>query len=152
MLSNQIQFLLVFSISTQIVNASRILMVTLAGTKSHKIPFVELGKGLSERGHNLTFVNAFPTDSPNPLIDEINPTNLVMYIKNFTNWDLLGPKLRGQMPVPIIDIFKFGYEVRTHLIFNQFISLLCAIFFSSSVKESSTTINIYICILYLRPT
>lgn len=117
MLSNRIQFLLVFGISTQIVNGSRILMVTLAGTKSHKIPFLELGKGLAERGHNITFVNAFPTDSPNSLIDEINPTNLVLYIKNFTNWDLLGPKLRGQMPVPIIDIFKFGYEV-CHLILN----------------------------------
>ncbi len=112
MYSKQIQFLLIFSIGTQFVAGSRILMVTLAGTKSHKVPFLELGKGLSEHGHNVTFVNAFPTENPTVAVNEINPTNLVLYIKNFTNWDLLGPKLRGQMPVPIVDVFKFGYEVK----------------------------------------
>lgn len=119
MFSKQIQFLLILSISTQFANGSRILMVTLAGTKSHKIPFLELGKGLSERGHNVTFINAFPTENPMSSIHEINPTNLVLYIKNFTNWDLLGPKLRGEMPVPIIDAFKFGYQVKKITVNNR---------------------------------
>lgn len=87
-------------------------MITLAGTKSHKIPFLELAKGLTERKHNVTFINAFPTEVQNSLIEEINPTNLVLYIRNFTNWDLLGPKMKGELPVPVIDVFKFGYQVR----------------------------------------
>lgn len=104
-------------------------MITLAGTKSHKIPFLELAKGLVERKHNVTFINAFPTEARNPFIEEINPTNLVLYIKNFTNWDLLGAKLRGEMPVPVIDIFKFGYQVSeiSILFINRQVSLIRAV-------------------------
>lgn len=113
MLSKRIQFLFIIGIGTQLVSSSKILMVTLAGTKSHKVPFLELGKGLGERGHNVTFMNAFPTDNHSPFVHEIYPTNLVLYIENFTNWDLLGPKMKGRrMPIPITDVFKFGYQVR----------------------------------------
>lgn len=41
---------------------ANILMITMGGTKSHKIPFFELAKGLIPRGHNITFLNAFPSD------------------------------------------------------------------------------------------
>lgn len=41
---------------------ANILMITMGGTKSHKIPFFELARGLIPRGHNITFLNAFPSD------------------------------------------------------------------------------------------
>lgn len=41
---------------------ANILMITMGGTKSHKIPFWELARGLIPRGHNITFLNAFPSD------------------------------------------------------------------------------------------
>lgn len=119
MYSIRIHFVLLFSLCARFVENSNILMVTLAGTKSHKVPFNALGKGLAERRHNITFVNAFPAENPHPLIDEIYPTNLVMYIKNFTNWDLLGPRLRGEMPVPIADVFKFAYQVSIRNLMRQ---------------------------------
>lgn len=108
---NGLQFLLIFGIGAHIIDGSKILMITLAGTKSHKIPFLELGKGLAERGHNVTFMNAFPEEILDPLVEEINPANLVLYIRNYTDWDLLGRKLSGQMPVSIVNAFKFGYQV-----------------------------------------
>jgi 2-hydroxyacylsphingosine 1-beta-galactosyltransferase len=85
----------------------------MGGTKSHKIPFWELAKGLINRyvrrwngmesfypiknssfykssGHNVTFLNGFPADFSFEGLVEITPTNLVHYIQNYTNWDLVG--------------------------------------------------------------
>ncbi|XP_075232890.1 UDP-glucosyltransferase 2-like isoform X2 [Lycorma delicatula] len=96
--------------------ASNILMITMGGTKSHKIPFMSLGKGLIKNGHNVTLLSAFPNERmshtllSSHTIEEITPINFVLYVKNFTDWDILGPKLRGEEPVPIIDIFSYGYK------------------------------------------
>lgn len=88
-------------------------MVTLGGTKSHKIPFWELSRGLIQRGHNITFLSAFPPDFYLEGLEEITPAGLVFYVRNFTNWDLLGARMRGEDPLHILDILRFPYQVRT---------------------------------------
>lgn len=90
---------------------ANILMITMGGTKSHKIPFWELAKGLIPRGHNITFISAFPADFFVPGLEEITPTGLVFYVKNFTNWDLVGARMRGEEPVHPIDMIRYPYEV-----------------------------------------
>ncbi|XP_046665679.1 UDP-glucosyltransferase 2-like [Homalodisca vitripennis] len=92
------------------VNSANILMLTLGGTKSHKVPFLALGQGLVSRGHQVTLVSAFPKDGDSP-VEEVSPLGLVLYVRNFTNWDLLGPKLRGEEAVSIIDVIRYSYQV-----------------------------------------
>ncbi|KAL3265257.1 hypothetical protein HHI36_009471 [Cryptolaemus montrouzieri] len=94
----------------KLCTCSNILMLTLGGTKSHKIPFWELAKGLIVKGHNITFLNAFPPDFILPGLEEITPTNLVFYVRNFTNWDLVGAKMRNELPVHPMDMIRYGYE------------------------------------------
>ncbi|KAK9875889.1 hypothetical protein WA026_009676 [Henosepilachna vigintioctopunctata] len=43
-------------------------------------------------------------------LEEITPTNLVFYVKNFTNWDLVGAKMRNEQPVHPLDMIRYGYE------------------------------------------
>lgn len=86
-------------------------MITLGGTKSHKIPFWELAKGLTSREHNITFISPFPQDFVMDGLEEITPASLVFYVKNFTNWDLVGARMRGEEPVHPIDMMRYPYEV-----------------------------------------
>lgn len=74
------------------------------------MPFLELGQGLKGRGHEVTMVSAFPPAQTSPL-HELAPLNLVLYVRNFTNWDLLGPKLRGEDAVGVLDMVKYSYQV-----------------------------------------
>lgn len=92
-------------------NCANILMTTLGGTKSHKVPFWELARGLIPKGHNVTFINAFPAEFHLPGLEEITPSEFVVYIRNYTNWDLLGARMRSEEPVHPIDVIKYGYEV-----------------------------------------
>jgi 2-hydroxyacylsphingosine 1-beta-galactosyltransferase len=97
-----------------VINActcANILMITMGGTKSHKIPFWELARGLIPRGHNITFISAFPSDFLMAGLEEITPTSFVFYVKNFTNWDLVGAKIRGEEPVHPFDMVRYAYEV-----------------------------------------
>uniref|UniRef100_A0AAR5P7Z0 UDP-glucuronosyltransferase n=3 Tax=Dendroctonus ponderosae TaxID=77166 RepID=A0AAR5P7Z0_DENPD len=89
---------------------ANVLMITMGGTKSHKIPFWELARGLIPRGHNITFINAFPSDFYLEGLEEITPSSYVVYVRNFTNWDLVGARIKGEEPVPFVDMIKFGYE------------------------------------------
>lgn len=82
----------------------------MGGTKSHKIPFWELARGLIPRGHNITFLNAFPSDFIIEGLEEVTPASFVFYVRNFTNWDLVGAKMRGEEPVPLFDMIRYGYE------------------------------------------
>jgi hypothetical protein len=86
-------------------------MITMGGTKSHKIPFLELARGLISRGHNVTFLNAFPPDSEVAGLEEITPLNLVFYVRNYTNWDLLGVRMSGSEAVPPADVLRYAYYV-----------------------------------------
>lgn len=90
--------------------ASNILMITMGGTKSHKIPFWELARGLIRRSHNVTFISAFPPDFHIAGLEEIAPENLVSYVRAYTDWDLVGARMRGEEPVAPLDIMRYGYE------------------------------------------
>ncbi|XP_067011774.2 UDP-glucosyltransferase 2 [Anabrus simplex] len=95
---------------------SQILMITMGGTKSHKIPFISLGQGLASRGHQVTFISAFPPDSEaigaagseSGWLEEVAPAGLVFYVRNYTNWDLLGARLRGEDPVTAASVLSYG--------------------------------------------
>lgn len=104
---------------------ANILMITMGGTKSHKIPFFELARGLIPRGHNVTFLNAFPSDFYLEGLEEVTPTSYVVYINNFTNWDLVGARIKGEEPVPLLDMIKFGYEVPKKFKFFSEKCLIC---------------------------
>lgn len=97
--------------SCQYGGTSRVLMVTLGGTRSHKIPFLELARGLIARGHNVTFINAFPPDTEVVGLEEVTPMNLVFYVRNYTDWDLLGVRMSGSEPVPPADVLRYAYYV-----------------------------------------
>ncbi|KAJ3662447.1 hypothetical protein Zmor_006797 [Zophobas morio] len=105
-LSLMTTFMAVINVCT----CANILMITMGGTKSHKIPFWELARGLIPRGHNITFISAFPSDFLMPGLEEITPTSFVFYVKNFTNWDLVGAKIRGEEPVHPFDMVRYAYE------------------------------------------
>ncbi|XP_047998048.1 UDP-glucosyltransferase 2 [Leguminivora glycinivorella] len=92
------------------VCGSDILMVTMGGTKSHKMPFWELSRGLIRRGHNVTFMSAFPPDFHIQGLEEIAPEGLVSYVRNYMTHDLVGARMRGEEPLPVKDIFRYGYE------------------------------------------
>ncbi|XP_052864670.1 UDP-glucosyltransferase 2 [Anopheles cruzii] len=98
-------------LATSLCSASDILMITMGGTKSHKIPFLELAKGLIPRGHNITFLNGFPADFTLNGLQEVTPSGLVEYIRNYTNWDLLGARMRGDWPLSVWDVFRFPFQI-----------------------------------------
>ncbi|XP_077300343.1 UDP-glycosyltransferase family 50 member B3 [Arctopsyche grandis] len=90
--------------------SSDILMITMGGTKSHKIPFWELARGLIARNHSVTFMSAFPADFHMQGLEEITPAGLVFYVRNFTNWDLVGARMKGEEPVSVYDIVRYPTE------------------------------------------
>ncbi|XP_052126654.1 UDP-glucosyltransferase 2-like [Frankliniella occidentalis] len=98
---------------------SNILMVTMGGTRSHKVPFMALGRALVQKGHNVTFLSAFPParDSPEePGFEEITPLGLVLYVRNYTDWDLVGARFRGEEPVPWDQALAYTYETCDHML------------------------------------
>ncbi|XP_053694505.1 UDP-glucosyltransferase 2 [Sabethes cyaneus] len=98
------------ALCSSLCSAADILMITMGGTKSHKIPFWELAKGLIPRGHNITFVSGFPADFALHGLQEITPSGLVEYIRNYTNWDLLGARMRGDLPLSMWDVFRYAWQ------------------------------------------
>ena len=73
------------------------------------------GRALVDKGHNVTFMSAFPParDSPDePGFEEVTPLGLVLYVRNFTDWDLVGARFRGEEPVPWDQALAYTYEVR----------------------------------------
>lgn len=123
------KWLTVITATLAVINVctcANIFMITMGGTKSHKIPFWELARGLIQRGHNITFMSAFPADFYMPGLEEITPAGLVFYVKNYTNWDLVGAKMRGEEPVPPLDIMRYGYEVQKFaIIISKLQQLYC---------------------------
>ncbi|KAJ8927981.1 hypothetical protein NQ314_019509 [Rhamnusium bicolor] len=43
-------------------------------------------------------------------LEEITPAGLVFYVRNFTNWDLVGSRMKGEEPVPPLEMVRYGYE------------------------------------------
>ncbi|XP_002061112.3 2-hydroxyacylsphingosine 1-beta-galactosyltransferase [Drosophila willistoni] len=101
---------LLLIVCTSSVLAADILMATMGGTKSHKIPFWELAKGLIVRGHNITFLSGFPADFHLDGLHEVTPAGLVEFIHNYTNWDLLGSRMAGEMPIKPWDGLRYAFE------------------------------------------
>lgn len=46
---------------------------------------------------------------------EITPAGLVEYIQNYTNWDLLGSRMSGEMPISVWDGFRYAFEVSFYI-------------------------------------
>lgn len=72
-------------------------------------------------GHNITFLNGFPPDFHVQGLHEITPAGLVDYIQNYTNWDLLGARMSGDMPLSFWDGVRYAFQVLIQLnmqIFN----------------------------------
>lgn len=103
---------LLMTLVAQQVRCSDILMITMGGTKSHKIPFWELARGLIARQHNVTFLNGFLADFQLDGLNEITPSGLVNYIQNYTqDWDLVGARMRGVLPISLWDAIRYPLEV-----------------------------------------
>ncbi|KAH8272628.1 hypothetical protein KR018_010603, partial [Drosophila ironensis] len=62
------------------------------------------------RGHNITFLSGFPADFHIEGLYEVTPTGLVEYIQNYTNWDLLGSRMAGEMPIKPWDGLRYAFE------------------------------------------
>ncbi|XP_041981558.1 UDP-glucosyltransferase 2 [Aricia agestis] len=90
--------------------ASDILMVTMGGTKSHKIPFLELARGLVRRGHNITLISPFAADFHFEGMEQITPEGLASFVRRYMTFDLVGARMRGEEPLPYMDIIRYGYE------------------------------------------
>lgn len=110
--------LVVVAALTSVATAANVLMITMGGTRSHKIPFLALGHGLLERGHQVTLVSAFPPAgeaasaalNASAHLREVTPPSLVFYVRNYTDWDLLGARMRGEHPVSPAMMVRYGYE------------------------------------------
>lgn len=67
----------------------------------------------SFRGHNITFLNGFSADFHFEGLHEVTPGGLVEFIQNYTNWDLLGSRMNGEMPIKPWDGLRYAFEVST---------------------------------------
>lgn len=63
------------------------------------------------RGHNITFISAFPADFHINGLEEIAPEGLVTYVRNYMSFDLVGARMRGEDQMPVKDVLRYGYEV-----------------------------------------
>ncbi|XP_017874534.1 PREDICTED: UDP-glucuronosyltransferase-like [Drosophila arizonae] len=97
-------------------SGSNILMITMGGTKSHKIPFWALGRALVKRGHRITFVNGFQADFHVDGLEEVTPQRLVQYIANYTDWDLVGARYSGHAPLSMADAMRYPIEACNSLL------------------------------------
>lgn len=59
----------------------------------------------------MTFLSGFPADFSHDGLQEITPAGLVDYIQNYTNWDLVGARMRGDLPISLWDVMRYGFEV-----------------------------------------
>lgn len=46
-------------------------------------------------------------------IEDIAPLKVVDYIAKYSNRDLLGARMKGELPIPILDVFRYPIEVMT---------------------------------------
>lgn len=65
----------------------------------------------------MTFLSGFPADFAHNGLHEITPAGLVDYIHNYTNWDLVGARMRGDLPISLWDVIRYGFEVIFKLTF-----------------------------------
>lgn len=65
--------------------------------------------------HHITIVSGFKGMSPKG-IQDISPKKVVDYIEKYSNRDLLGARMKGQMPIPILDVLRYPLEVRKNIL------------------------------------
>lgn len=95
----------------RLAKSYNVLLATMGGTKSHTIPFVALGSALKSRGHNVTLASAFSGPGINNGLNELVPTILESYVYNYTSeWDLLGARYRGELPLSPWNAMRYGWE------------------------------------------
>ncbi|CAH2090189.1 unnamed protein product [Euphydryas editha] len=82
----------------------------MGGTKSHKIPFLELARGLIIRNHNITLISPFQPDFHLEGLEEIIPEGLAAFVRGYMTFDLVGARMKGEEPLPYMDIIRYGYE------------------------------------------
>jgi hypothetical protein len=63
------------------------------------------------RNHNVTFLHGFPSDNPVDGLHEITPLRLVNYLKNLSNWDLIGGRREHLHTLDFWKILEFEIEV-----------------------------------------
>lgn len=68
------------------------------------------------RGHNITLISAFAPDFHIPGLEEIAPEGLATYVRGYMTFDLVGARMRGEEPLPLYDILRYGYQVKGHWI------------------------------------
>lgn len=91
-------------------------MATLGGTRSHTTPFLALGRALASRGHNVTLLSAFhlQKEAGESGVRVLTPRRVADYVAEYmADRDLLGARMRGEEPVPLWDILRYGLQVRS---------------------------------------
>ncbi|XP_054088855.1 UDP-glucosyltransferase 2-like [Zeugodacus cucurbitae] len=92
-------YVLISSLYLNNTQAANILMITMGGTKSHKIPFLALANGLIPRGHQITFVSGFKSDAIHKGLEEVAPVPLISYIQEYMDLDLVGARYERKPPL-----------------------------------------------------
>ncbi|CAL8137626.1 unnamed protein product [Orchesella dallaii] len=69
------------------INGANILFYMVMASYSHRAPLQPLIDTLAERGHNVTFLSAFPAKTPNPKVIEFNPPKVTKYMNQLMGFD-----------------------------------------------------------------
>lgn len=72
-------------------------------------------------------MSAFPPDFHISGLEEFAPEGLVSYVRNYMSSDLVGARMRGEEPLSVMSVLRYGYEVFNVLIF--FLVFLIITFF-----------------------
>lgn len=64
------------------------------------------------RGHYITLLSGFESDLYIEGLQEVAPTKLVDYIRNYTDWDLVGARYAGKSPLTLWKALEYPAEVK----------------------------------------
>lgn len=60
----------------------------------------------------MTLLSGFKNEPRSDLnVEDVAPSTVVDYIAKYSNRDLLGARMKGELPIPILDVFKYPLEV-----------------------------------------
>lgn len=60
----------------------------------------------------MTILSGFKSETTSLNIEDIAPIKVEEYITKYFNRDLLGARMKVELPIPILDIFRYPLEVR----------------------------------------
>ncbi|CAL8109965.1 unnamed protein product [Orchesella dallaii] len=93
------------------VESANIAFFFGVATYSHRIPAWPLATELAERGHNVTFISAFPAKKPHPKILDYAPRKLVEWIVSWDDIDLLADRKQGNLASQWVALPGYGIAV-----------------------------------------